>query len=115
MQLFSDADKLEEVERIIRSMKAFKMPYRDRRELQVMIAIAEDIRARLPDRPPAVQATLERLLAECERSKTRLGYSQHALIDLANHVIGLWPELRAALIETATKGELTCKREPTAG
>lgn len=99
MQLFSDAEKLEEVERIIRSMKAFKMPYRDRRELQIMIAIAEDIRARGTDHASATMVTLENLLRTCERSKTRLGYDQHALIDLASHVIGLWPEIRNALTE----------------
>lgn len=97
MQLFSDTEKLEEVERIIRSMKAFKMPYRDRRELQIMISIAEDIRARAPDHASATMVTLENLLRTCERSKTRLGYDENALLDLANHVIGLWPEICTAL------------------
>lgn len=97
MHLFSDQEKLEQVERVIRSMKAFKLPYSERRQLELMAAIAEDIRAKEIGKAPATMVTLERLLRACEDSKTRHGYGENELIDLANHIIGVWPELRLAL------------------
>lgn len=98
LHLFTDEEKLAEIDRIIRSMKEFKLKFSERRQIDIMISIAKDMRAKQPEAPSQALTEIERSLVAVERSKTRLGYDERTLIHLANDVIGYWPTLRAALL-----------------
>ena len=100
LHIIREEEKLAEVERIVRSMKGFKLHYDARRQIDVMVDIAKDIRARMNGSAPKAIEELERSLALIEASRNKFGaYDNAALVRFAQDAIGFWPEIKAALID----------------
>lgn len=97
IHLFSDQEKIEQIERVIRQMKAAKIKVASRREIDVMISLACDLRGRAPAASVEAITKFEALLAVAQRRKLTIGYETSTLVDLAKHFIGMWPTVRAAL------------------
>lgn len=102
---FTTLEKLNEVERLIELGRPVRgepgSPDNHRQE--IFKAIAADLRGRLEGRPSETLCDLERRVVSVHRSKTALGYSQHALRGLAEGVMTRWPTVKQALEQFAEK------------
>lgn len=72
--------------------------------LKTLKAIAADLEARRGCPRSNALGELERILSRVLQSKTRLGYDEHQLADLARHVINKWPFIRQALERFGEEG-----------
>lgn len=108
MKLFSEQQKLETLETMIRLYKESSLTPREKHELAVLKALAKECAGRIPGNADHTIQKLEKLLMICDQRRVRanphrIAYETNALVDLAQHVIGLWPTLRAALIDRAIR------------
>lgn len=105
MILFSEQQKIDVLHSIIRQFEKRSHSPAQKHELSVLKAIALDCQARIPASADAAITRIEFLMAVCKRQKSRTGYNSNTLVDLAQHIIGFWPTLRAALIDTQKEKE----------
>jgi hypothetical protein len=70
---------------------------RDEHTYAVLKAIALDLRARLPGRPSTAEDEIGRRVEAVAASQTALGYSNGALVGLAEQVVGHWPAVKQGL------------------
>lgn len=90
-------EKISEVERLIREAK-------DRGERpEVLSAVAADLRARLAGQPTVTLVEIERRVVTVARTKSRTGYSPHALHGLGEGVVAHWPTIKQALERFAVR------------
>lgn len=99
-RVFNEREKLAEIESMIISLKSARM-YGT--QLDILRAIASDLRGRLPHTSTKALETLDKKVAYCVEHKTPLGYDQGSLAHLGGYVIGFWPTIRAALAEHAQR------------
>jgi cobalamin biosynthesis protein CbiD len=81
----------------LRAVEALIEDLRGNPEAEVYKAIAKDIRARLDSAPSAALHEIERRMAAVQRTRSRLGYENGALVGVAQEVIGRWPVVKLAL------------------
>lgn len=97
--VFSAREKLELIEKLIvtnrRAARAGPDPAK--RELEILKAIASDIRAEINRRDGDALKQLERVMRGIARSKTDFGYSTNAMNAAAQMLIAKWPTVRRAL------------------
>lgn len=100
VRVFTDKEKLAEVEKIIVMLKRDgSLP----REVDILKAIAEDLRAKMPGAAGEAIEAIQSAMTQVAESKTYLGYSDASLRNLARHILGCWPVIRTALIERANQ------------
>ncbi len=87
LHVFTTAEKLDEVERLIRV---------DPRN-EVLKAVADDLRFRLDGAPSAALVSIERTVVAAARAKTPVGYPHNHLVNVAEHVLGRWALIKQAL------------------
>lgn len=93
--MFSTDEKLEVVEALIEQLR-MSGPRRTT-DLEILKAIAKDIRARMAESPSAAALELERRIYAIAESKTALGYDERRMRAAAEELINRWPVVQQAL------------------
>lgn len=99
LRTFTIEEKLEIVERMIEVGRLHRSaPGTEAyQQVEILKAIASDLRARLEHVPSATLVDLERRIVAVARTKGPTGYQPHALHELGTGVTVRWPVIRAAL------------------
>lgn len=95
MMRFTPEEKLEAVERMIEQLRLAGA--RGTIDIEILKAIAKDIRARMSESPSAAALELERRLYAIAESKTALGYDERRMRAAAEELMNRWPVVQQAL------------------
>jgi hypothetical protein len=94
LHVFTIQEKLEAVENLIALWRRTGAAAVD---LDLLKAIAADLRARLDHVPSAALVSLEQRVVAMKRTRSTLGYHTGAMIGLSQEVAARWPVVRQAL------------------
>ncbi len=95
--VFSTQEKLDLIEQMIEELRKAAFAEDDYQRLRIIRAVAADLRGRLDGTPSVALAELDRRIGFAQRSKTRHGYENGALVGIAEELIGRWATVKQAL------------------
>ena len=101
--LFTTAEKLSQIEQIIKMLRRMSATENDNHQLYVIKSVAADLRGRLDNAPSIALIEIERRIGAVFRRRIEAEDDHGALVGVGQELVGRWPTVRQALEQFETE------------